>query len=62
MTRIEALLADKVKFKKENGPFFKSLDLALATLHVERQTYHGGTFVGNHVHKMLQVILLYLLF
>ena len=56
MTRIEALLADKVKFKKEDGPFFRSLDLALATLHVERQAYHGGTFVGNHVHKMLQVL------
>ena len=44
------------KFRHKDGPFFQSLDCALATLHVERQAYHGGTFVGNHVHKLLKVL------
>ncbi len=43
------------KFKYKDGPFFQSLDCALAKLHVEWQAYHGGTFVGNHVHKLVQV-------
>ena len=41
------------KFRHKDGPFFQSLDRALAQLHVERQAYHGGTFVGNHVHKLV---------
>ena len=44
------------KFRHKDGPFFQSLDCALATLHVERQAYHGGTFVGNHVHNLLKVL------
>ena len=43
------------KFKKTDGPFFRTLECTLASLHVERQAYHGGTFVGNHVHKLVQV-------
>ncbi len=43
------------KFKQKDGPFYRTLDPALAQLHVERQAYHGGTFVGNHVHKLLKV-------
>lgn len=43
--------------KCDDGPFLKSLDTALATLHVERQAYHGGSFIGNHVHKLVQVCL-----
>lgn len=33
----------------------RSLDKALATFHVERQAYHGGSFIGNHVHRCLKV-------
>ena len=43
------------KFKHNDGPFYRSLEATLSHLHVERQAYHGGTFVGNHVHKLLQV-------
>ena len=43
------------KFKPVDGPFFMSLDNTLAQLHFQRQAYHGGTFVGNHVHKLVQV-------
>ncbi len=43
------------KYQPKDGPFYRTLDPALAQLHVERQAYHGGTFVGNHVHKLLKV-------
>lgn len=37
------------------GPFVKGVETALQSLNVQRQQYHGGAFVGNHVNKMLQV-------
>ena len=33
----------------------KGLDKVLGSIHIERQAYYGGTFVGNHVHKALKV-------
>ena len=33
----------------------KGLDNALRYFHVHREVYYGGIFVGNHVHKTLQV-------
>ena len=42
-------------FHVQEGPFVRSLDKALATFHVERQAYHGGSFIGNHVHRCLKV-------
>ena len=41
------------KARKNEG--LKELDKALQDLHTSRQQYHGGSFVGNHIHKMLQV-------
>ena len=38
----------KKGFPMSDGPFVKGLDLAM-------QQYHSGAFVGNHVHKPLQV-------
>ena len=38
--------------KPKDGPFLQSLEKSLQQLHVQRQAYHGGTFVGNHVHKL----------
>ena len=43
------------KFTPSDGPHFGSLDESLKELNIQRQAYHGGTFVGNHVHKLLQV-------
>ena len=43
------------RFRKRDGPFFKSLEVSLQKLHVQRQSFHGATFVGNHVHKLLKV-------
>ena len=42
--------------KKADGPCVQKLDETLCEMHVERQAYHGKSFVGNHVHKMLQVV------
>ena len=50
---MEQVLAEK--FKKKDGPFFRTLEASMQSLHVQRQAYHGATFVGNHVHKLLQV-------
>lgn len=43
-------------FNPKEGPFYKCLSIALAELNVDKQAYHGGTFVGNHVHKLLKVL------
>ena len=37
------------KFHMQEGPFVRSLDKALASFHVERQAYHGGSLIGNRV-------------
>lgn len=37
------------------GPIIKKLDKALASFNVERQAYHGGAFVGNHMNRALKV-------
>lgn len=50
---VEAQL--KKKFNPRDGPHFSSLSKTLDTLHVQRQAYHGGSFVGNHVNKLLKV-------
>ena len=41
--------------KLKDGPFYMSLERTLQELNVKRQAYHGGTFIGNHVHKLLKV-------
>lgn len=45
----------KKKFNRKEGPFIKQLERTLQSMHVQRQAYQGGTFVGNHVHKVLKV-------
>ena len=42
-------------FEKEEGDFVRALDQALASFHVEWQAFYSGTFIGNHVHRCLQV-------
>ena len=43
------------EFALHDGPFVKGLDEALQSFKVKRQQYFGGVFVGNHIHKTLQV-------
>ena len=47
-------MTDK-EFAYHDGPFVKKLDEALHSFNVHRQQYFGGVFVGNHIHKTLQV-------
>lgn len=47
--------ACKVVFPLEDGPFIRALDKTLASMHVHREAYYGGTFTGNHAHKCLKV-------
>ena len=42
-------------FERDEGVFVKALDQALSSFNVERQAYHGGSFIGNHIHKALKV-------
>ena len=42
-------------FAVSEGPFVKGVEAVLQSLNVQRQQYHGGAFIGNHVHKVLQV-------
>ena len=37
--------------------FVKGISTTLDAMGVHRQKYYGGIFVGNHVHKILQVSL-----
>ena len=45
----------KRKFSPKDGPFYQSLEKSLSDLNVVRHAYHGVSFVGNHVHKLLKV-------
>ena len=37
------------------GPCVKGLEDILKECNVQRQAYHGKSFIGNHVNKMLDV-------
>lgn len=39
----------------KKGPCTLALDALLKKLHICRQAFHGKSFIGNHVHKMLHV-------
>ena len=45
--------AEKALEKKISGPCLASLEEVLQQFSIERQAYHGGAFIGNHVHKAL---------
>ena len=42
------------KSKKIIGPCSSSIEPVLQWIGISRQAYHGGAFVGNHVHRALQ--------
>ena len=46
------------KFKTAEGPTVTSITESLKKLKigVERQAYHGGSFIGNNVQKCLKVL------
>ena len=49
---------DKLKSESlsiHDGPFSKAIEKSLQDIGVQRQAYHGGAFIGNHVHLCCQV-------
>lgn len=42
-------------FEKANGPLSIHLDEVLKKMNVERQAYHGKSFIGNNVHTCCEV-------
>lgn len=44
-----------VCFAAKDGPFMQALEDALKCCSVDKQAFHGGSFIGNHVHKCLTV-------
>ena len=50
----------KQTFRANSGVFYPSLEDSLH-LNVKRQAYQGGTFVGNHVHKLLKVKVIFII-
>ena len=49
MVSVKAIIA--MKYEAKYGPFHQCLSRALVKLNIDRQAYHGGTFVGNRVNK-----------
>ena len=47
-------IKDKFDLKITSGPCVATLDKILNLLNVQRQAYHGKSFVGNHVHKIIK--------
>ena len=54
-------LEQENKLHKNDGPCVKNLDDTLKLLNVERSAYHGRSFVGNHVHKLLKVSIFFII-
>ena len=54
MEEVEKLKSEGLK--RSVGPCVRRLDEELLKMKVERQAYHGKSFVGNHVHNLLQVV------
>ena len=48
-------LKTTTKYHKSDVPCLKALDKVLTTKNMQQQAYHGQSFIGNHVNKMLKV-------
>ena len=48
------------KGKDMNGPCEYSLDPVLQAHKIQRQVYHGGAFIGNHIHLALKPTVVHL--
>eukprot|EP00117_Sycon_ciliatum_P016182 scpid19464/ scgid4041/ E3 ubiquitin-protein ligase NRDP1; RING finger protein 41 &gt; E3 ubiquitin-protein ligase NRDP1; RING finger protein 41 len=52
--RISSLEERLVNAKVKNGPCASSFEPVLVKHRIDRQAYHSGAFVGNHINKALQ--------
>ena len=53
--KLKVQSATPKEFVARDGPFVHAVEDALQNCGVQRQAYHGGSFVGNHVHACLKV-------
>ena len=53
--KLKVQSATPKEFVARDGPFVQTVEDALQNCGVQRQAYHGGSFVGNHVHACLKV-------
>ena len=51
---VENLRKDIASAKVKHGPCASSFEPVLKLNRIERQVYHSGAFIGNHVHKALE--------
>eukprot|EP00057_Strongylocentrotus_purpuratus_P005186 XP_003730386.1 PREDICTED: uncharacterized protein LOC100891379 isoform X1 [Strongylocentrotus purpuratus] len=54
ITNLKAEVKKLPDLKVGEGPIAQSLDEVLKSISVQRQAFHGKSFVGNHVHKCLK--------
>lgn len=47
-------IANTSKSKEILGPCLRSLEPVLQAHKIQRQVYHGGAFIGNHIHQALK--------
>ena len=48
-------LKTTTKYHKSDVPCLKALGKVVTTKNVQRQAYHGKSFIGKHVNKMMKV-------
>ena len=56
ITSFQSKELEELKIKAKTSNVANSLDEACQSLLVKRQKYHGKSFVGNDVGKMLKVL------
>ena len=52
-------LKKKNNLHDDDGPVMKKVEEVLIGMNVIRQAYHSNSFIGNHCHKVLKVIMLF---
>ena len=59
ISTLQEKLVDKqmelAAFEKANGPLSFHLDKVLKKTNIERQAYHGKSFIGNHLHTCCKI-------
>ena len=44
------------QLEEEDGPIGSKVEEVLQGMNVKRQAYHSNSFIGNHCHKVLEVL------
>ena len=54
LAEIQSKITKASTSKDLSGPCLRSVEPVLQQHHIQRQAYHGGAFIGNHVHEALK--------